>query len=884
MVYSSLARFRWVELQIEIFLHKEEPILFFGDINEKLGELQRNPGLPSLSEAYDRLYEVNLKRDQQTRRTLASKAIKLVLCSVEPLSIEILVEAVASGPDKPCRTEINEKLILRICSNFLLVGRDGIVHFAHDSVRTWLHERKSPPDMTEEYSQMEAHKEAAKACLACLESVVRQASVEETSVFVSVNTRRMLAGFPLYATLNWSTHCRLALSKGLLASGLHDIVSGFLSESESSSSFIEWKSSLPSLRTYLYGNRGALDTHMEMLETIAFAPYDYVLSLCILGFSEFVADLLDRGLATQSQLEDVDALPHAFVLGDLNTVRLLIDTGLDVNRVQSARTNPPLWNAARMGHLAIVLLLLENSAAIGSSGLHNPSPSFGDRFPWTPLFEAVWNGHVRVVEVLLRNGADMRDRGLAGQTLLQEAVSYSGCSDHVDTVRFLLNHGADVTETNEKGETALHTVGSCGGTAKYLRWLLDHGADIDAKDINGKTPLHCALEDSWRHKSEGIIYMLLKNGASVDARDNDGNQAIHFAARWHPHENGTRHQIAVKIMLQHGADPNATNAKNVTALHVAAKDHRAVDTEVLLENGAIINAKDIRGNQVLHYSCQGYCKKHWADSKSTFEILLSHGAELDARNNDGSTPLLEATAAISLDGLQVLLQNGANANAKDNQGHQALHYLCQSVHHKEARYSTVEEISLLVEVLLENGADLDVRDDHGYTPLHWAVTWGHTPYVQALLLNGASINVKDKNGNEALHFITNKPNREIVQMLLENGASVATKNDYGVTILDWISYAIRRDPADLEPRDDQYPDNDQIRSWVYTYTGELKIIKTLLIKHGDISKDGEPEALTAAPQRSSLTRSLVSAGSPSSSEESMVSCVEKTDQLMCEDV
>ena len=203
---------------------------------------------------------------------------------MEPITIEALVEAVALTPDKSLRTDVNKKLILRICSNVLLVSKDGVIQFAHDSVRTWLNERISPPDMKKEYSQTEAHKEAAKTCLIRLKSIDRGASIEEVSVFAAANISRSLTAFASYATLNWPTHCRLALSEGLHASGLHAMVSNFLSETESNSSFIQWKSSLPSLRTYQYGTRGSLDTRMEMLETVAYAPCDYVLLLCILAF------------------------------------------------------------------------------------------------------------------------------------------------------------------------------------------------------------------------------------------------------------------------------------------------------------------------------------------------------------------------------------------------------------------------------------------------------------------------------------------------------------------------------------------------------------------------------------------------------------------------
>jgi FOG: Ankyrin repeat len=96
-------------------------------------------------------------------------------------------------------------------------------------------------------------------------------------------------------------------------------------------------------------------------------------------------------------------------------------------------------------------------------------------------------------------------------------------------------------------------------------------------------------------------------------------------------------QVAL-LLLKHGADPNAVNARGETPLHIAARgDEHTIGSgnyavvSILVKHGADVNARDKDGNTPLHYAV-ARC------AFATASLLLKHGADPNARNNEGKTP------------------------------------------------------------------------------------------------------------------------------------------------------------------------------------------------------------------------------------------------------
>eukprot|EP00026_Physarum_polycephalum_P017727 Phypoly_transcript_19050.p1 GENE.Phypoly_transcript_19050~~Phypoly_transcript_19050.p1 ORF type:complete len:135 (+),score=22.87 Phypoly_transcript_19050:77-481(+) len=85
--------------------------------------------------------------------------------------------------------------------------------------------------------------------------------------------------------------------------------------------------------------------------------------------------------------------------------------------------------------------------------------------------------------------------------------------------------------------------------------------------------------------------------------------------------------------------PHEVDATGETALHWAARTGMISTVELLLSHGAKVNAKDTSGETPLH-------KAAWRNQTETVEVLIEHGASIDETSKDGKKPYDLATCPI----------------------------------------------------------------------------------------------------------------------------------------------------------------------------------------------------------------------------------------------
>jgi len=131
-------------------------------------------------------------------------------------------------------------------------------------------------------------------------------------------------------------------------------------------------------------------------------------------------------------------LVNAATLGDIESVRNLLNNGVDIN-ASTDYGDTALMMAAR-GDTDIVKLLLERGA----------NPNSKDDIGYTALLIASIEGHTDTVQLLLDRGADPNIPANDGDTALMAASNWG----HIDTVQLLLDRGADINIENDKRLTA----------------------------------------------------------------------------------------------------------------------------------------------------------------------------------------------------------------------------------------------------------------------------------------------------------------------------------------------------------------------------------------------------------------------------------------------
>ncbi|KAG5898102.1 hypothetical protein JTB14_027459 [Gonioctena quinquepunctata] len=180
----------------------------------------------------------------------------------------------------------------------------------------------------------------------------------------------------------------------------------------------------------------------------------------------------------------------------------------------------------------------------------------------SPLFIACKKGQTEIVDYLITVcSADIEQKGLYEvqedrSTHVVTPLWCAAVSGKLPVVEILLRCKADINAVSDTGSTPVRS--ACFMTHfDIVRYLVEHGADINRPNYNGGTCLINSVQ------SAPLCDFLLKNGADVNARD----------------------------------------IQNKTALHYAIQEHRLETTKLLLKSGANYNAKSRYGDDALQMAC-----------------------------------------------------------------------------------------------------------------------------------------------------------------------------------------------------------------------------------------------------------------------------------------
>jgi len=246
------------------------------------------------------------------------------------------------------------------------------------------------------------------------------------------------------------------------------------------------------------------------------------------------------------------------------------------------------------------------------------------------LHSAARAGNADLVKYLASKGADVDLKDNYGQTPLQIAAHL----DNLDVVNQLVSHGADINVRDFIGKTPLHDA-AYSGKFQIVEYLISQGADINTKEINGDSPLH----DAVINKNIEIAKYLISNGANVNTKNGDGKSPLHLAA-----SEGNL-DIAHRLTA-HGASVNAKDKFDLTPLHYAVYEGHLEMVKYLISKDASVNE---RGAFYLTWGSfqitLGCTPLHLAAHRGHLEIanyLIAQGADINAKNSEDETPIMLA--------------------------------------------------------------------------------------------------------------------------------------------------------------------------------------------------------------------------------------------------
>lgn len=287
-----------------------------------------------------------------------------------------------------------------------------------------------------------------------------------------------------------------------------------------------------------------------------------------------------------------------------------------------------------------------------------------------------------------------------------------------------------------------------------------------------------------------------------------------------------------KLVREPGFNPNAVDRYSRSLLDLAAIFEHVDSLKLLLESGADVNANEGgRGDTVLM----------WANTKPIAELLLKHGADLNARNKAGQTALMVSLWRGRYEVADLFISKGLDVNDRDRRGETALMQaardgrmkaLClllsrkadpdladdkgntarslaienkhaQAVKLLSGKISVTEQeaINQLIDSLdrgkkdpaaqlrpwLEQGKlDPNMRDERGDPILRWFIAWNMKDSVKLLLDSGADVNARGS-WRRDMPMVSAR-NVEMAQLLLDQGADLQARNDEGEGLVSAILY------------------------------------------------------------------------------------------------
>lgn len=294
-----------------------------------------------------------------------------------------------------------------------------------------------------------------------------------------------------------------------------------------------------------------------------------------------------------------------------------------------ALCNVAFWESATVNNIKEVL------AAGAPINAQNPDG-------WEPIHYAAMFGTVDMVNALLKAGADPNGHyainAIESPLLVvsdpDRGQFHDELTSHFPRAQIVFYYRTRDRVRQRMGQIGVHRTlneSDARKRAKIVAALISAGVEINIRGYEGRSP----LLNSVMYGNAGAVSLLIEAGAEVNIADDTGMTPLHHTVRLDD-------DLEIFTLLQNaGADLDAPNPDENTALHMSIGNRNDPLTHALIEAGANVNIQNDKGETPLYLLGERFSvfAKRDSEDAEIAELLLTAGAEVNALTNEGVSPL-----------------------------------------------------------------------------------------------------------------------------------------------------------------------------------------------------------------------------------------------------
>jgi len=427
--------------------------------------------------------------------------------------------------------------------------------------------------------------------------------------------------------------------------------------------------------------------------------------------------------------------------GDIDTVKLCVESGVDVNMSNSVNKFP-LQIAIELQLNDIALYLLNSGVKMNY---------INKEYACNYLYYSFYYGmNLNFLKRLIELGVDINEKcnGVMPLHLACKNIIYK------EITELLIKKGADVNALDDNMRTPLHY--ACDDdNLKYVKLLHKNGAGIiKSKPFNdwvsGRREAETPVDIAKRRGNLKIIKYFEENEFGTINLERDTplmpNKSVkpnNRSSKQLPLEEvrsslfdviteGNIDKIEDSIKLV--SDINFKNSDGLTPLHyvisMISEGTEEIDNKkyyeifiLLLKYGANPNMRNATSGTPFGLAC------YYGLEELVIFMVNKSLVDINLKNSHGYTPIFSAILSGNFNIVKHLLDNGANLHIKNTRNQNGLHILCN-----EASIQSMD----IAHLLLDHGVDVNAVDDNNNTPLVYAISWKNKELQKLLIEYGAT--------------------------------------------------------------------------------------------------------------------------------------------------